>query len=163
MAAETGAGVVVGRIAPTGQIVVQRILVEVMTISDVKEAGQCRTVEEHDVMVIMSVDMTVEVVNDGVEVIVAFEQVEVEEGVAQLVEITEPEVKEVDDVVVTVEEDVGSAVVEVVMCGRVRQRLGNGQSTSVVTTLGLAPRAFQSISTTAWAQAPTLMSMLSVM
>jgi len=67
--AETAAGRVVGSTAPTGQTVVYKIVVDVMTISDWRDAGQCRTVEEHEVMVIRSVEVTVEVIKAG-EVIV---------------------------------------------------------------------------------------------
>lgn len=49
------AGRVVGSVAPTGQIVVYRILVLVMMTSVVRLAGQWRTVSAQDVSVTISV------------------------------------------------------------------------------------------------------------
>jgi endonuclease YncB( thermonuclease family) len=44
----------------------------VMTISLVRLAGQCSTVDEQDVIVMRVVEMTVEVVNEAAEVMVPF-------------------------------------------------------------------------------------------
>jgi len=50
--------------------VVYKMTLEVMVISEAREAGQCNTVEEQDVIVISVVEYTVEVIREaGAEIV----------------------------------------------------------------------------------------------
>jgi len=77
--------------------------VDVRTISEVREPGQWRTVEEQEVMVIREVEMTVEVVMRGADVIVGEDvRIEPEEDVGE-----DPSMEE--EVVVLLEYGMGDA------------------------------------------------------